>query len=231
MVRRLGDDPSIFAIELETLARRVFIDIDISIQLQMVRDRFIDGQVECALRRHLDSLGPDTPMADIVDCCRVWESHCDVEIEPRMSADRRPARAVCQVTVDEQIPTASPETETLEDIIRRLLPTPALPPPQADPIPADQDLLVQRLMGTICPPKPVAQERSAVTELETMLLNWLPVGRVTEENAALPNPSPDSAEGCFSCGGLTHTTDQCQTLDESFPFLPTGWQAEHIGDL
>ena len=42
--RRPGDDPSIFAIELETLA---FIDIDTSIQLQMVRDRFIDGQVEC----------------------------------------------------------------------------------------------------------------------------------------------------------------------------------------
>ena len=38
VVRRRGDDPSIFAIELETLARRAFIDIDISIQLQMVRD-------------------------------------------------------------------------------------------------------------------------------------------------------------------------------------------------
>ena len=75
-----------------------------------------------------------------------------------MSADRHPARAVCQVTVDEWIPTASPETETLEDILRRLLPTPALPLPQADPIPADQDLLIQRLMGTICPPKPVVQE-------------------------------------------------------------------------
>ena len=30
-----------------------------------------------------------------------------------------------------------------------------------------------------------------------------------------------------SCGVLT---DQCQTLDESFPFLPTGWQADRIGD-
>ena len=99
--RRPGDDPSIFAIELETLARRAFIDIDTSIQLQMVRDRFIDGQVECALRRHLDSLGPNTTMADIVDCCHAWESHREVEIEPRMSANRRPARAICQVTVDE----------------------------------------------------------------------------------------------------------------------------------
>ena len=113
--------------------------IDISIQLQMVRDRFIDGQVECALRRHLDSLGLDTPMADIVDCCRVWESHRDVETEPRTCADRHPARAVCQVTVDKRIPTASPETEALEDILRRLLPTPALPAHQADPIQADQD--------------------------------------------------------------------------------------------
>ena len=164
VVRHPRDDPSIFAIELETLARRAIIDIDISIQLQMVRDRFIDGQVECALHTHLFSLGPDTPMADIVDCCRVWESHRDVETEPRTSADRCPARAICQVTVHEQIPNILSETETLENIIRRLLPTPVLPAPRTDPIPADQDLLIQRLLGTIGPPKPVAQERSAVTE-------------------------------------------------------------------
>ena len=72
--RRPGDDLSVLAIELETLARRVFADIDSSIQLQMVQDRFIAGQAECTLRRHLDSLWPDTPMRDIVDSCRVWES-------------------------------------------------------------------------------------------------------------------------------------------------------------
>ena len=216
--RRPGDDPSICAIELEKLARRASIDIDPLIQLQMVRDRFIDGQAECALRRHLDSLGSDTPMADIVDCCRVWESHLEVEIKQQTRTDRCPACAICQVTVDEQAPAESPETELLEDIIRKLLPTPALPPPEAAPIPSDRDLLVQRLMGAICPPQPVAQERSRVTELETMLLNWLPVGTVTEEDASSPNSSSDSAEGCFSCGVFTHTTDQCQTLDESFPF-------------
>ena len=48
VVRRPEDDPSVCAIELETLARRAFIDIDSSIQIQMVRDRFIDGQAECA---------------------------------------------------------------------------------------------------------------------------------------------------------------------------------------
>ena len=144
--------------------------------------------------------------------------------------DRRPARAVCQVMVNKQISTTSPKTENLEDIIRKLLPTPALQPPQAVPIPSDRDVLIRQLMEAICPPTPVVQERSAATELETLLLNWLPVGTVTEEDAASPDPSADSAEGCFSCGRLTHTTDQCRTLDESFPFLPTGWQAEHIGD-
>ena len=35
--RHPNDDPSVFAIELETLARRAFADIDSSIQLHMVR--------------------------------------------------------------------------------------------------------------------------------------------------------------------------------------------------
>ena len=229
--RHPGDDPSIFATELETLARRAFIDIDIKIQLQMVRDRFIDGQAECALHRHLDSLEPNTPMTDIVDCCRVWERHCEVEIQTRTCADRRPVRVICQVMEVEPAPATSLETEIVEDIIRKLFPTPAPPPPQAVPIPSDKDLLIQQLMEAICPPTPVAQEQSAATDLETLLLNWLLVGTVTEEDAASPDPSSDSVEGCFSCGGMTHMTDQCQTLDESFPFLPTGWQAEHIGDL
>ena len=229
-LRRPGDDPSIFAMELETLARRAFMDMDFKIQLQMVRDRFIDGQAERALRRHLDSLGPNTPMTDIVDCCRMWERHCEVEIQPRTSADRRPVRVICQVTEVEPTPAVSPEKETIEDIIKKLLPMPAPPPLQAVPISSDRDLLIQQLMEAIRPPTPVAQERLPTTDLETLLLNWLPVGTVTEEDVASPDPSSDSVGGCFSCGGLTHTTDQCRTLDESFPFLPTGWQVEHIGD-
>ena len=119
------------------------MDIDPLIQLQMVRDRFIDGQAECALRRHLDSLGPDTPMADIVDCSRVWESHIELASGRQMGTDRQSPRAVYQVTVDGQSSVESPETESLEDIIRKLLPTPARPPPEAAPIPSDKDLLIR----------------------------------------------------------------------------------------
>ena len=36
----------------------------------------------------------------------------------------------------------------------------------------------------------------------------LPVGSVTEEEVSSSEP----LEGCFSCGELTHKTDQCQVL-------------------
>ena len=54
--RTLGDDPSVFAVQLETLAMRVFADLNPSAHLQLVRDRFIAGQMECSLRRHLDGV-------------------------------------------------------------------------------------------------------------------------------------------------------------------------------
>ena len=39
-------------------------------------DRFIAGH-NSELRRHLDSVPPKTPIRDVVDRCRVWESHAD----------------------------------------------------------------------------------------------------------------------------------------------------------
>ena len=117
--RRPGDDPSVFVIELETLARREFADFNSSTQLQMVRDRFIDGQAECAIHRHLDSLGPDTPMRDIVDSCRVWESHTEAAIGWNSGSDPKSPRAIYQVAEDIQSSVVSTESETLDEVIRR----------------------------------------------------------------------------------------------------------------
>ena len=63
-----------------------------------------------------------------------------------MVTDRHSPRAVCQVTEDEQSPVGSPGTESMEDIIRKLLPTPARPPPKAAHIPSDQELLIQPIV-------------------------------------------------------------------------------------
>ena len=44
---------------------------------RLIRDRFIAGHSSCELQRHLDSVPPETPIRDVVDRCRVWESHAD----------------------------------------------------------------------------------------------------------------------------------------------------------
>ena len=115
---------------------------------------------------------------------------------------------------DRPTPAIPSKMESVDDTIRRLLPTPAPPPLQAAPKYTDRDILIQQLRETICPPMLVAQERPPTNDLETPSFNRFPVRTVTEEV---------SREGCFSCGEWTHNTEQCQALDESFPFLPIGW--------
>ena len=93
-----GSDPSVFAVELETFAMRAFGNLSPLTSLQLVRDQFIAGQVGCTHRRHLDSVEPETPIQDIVDRCRMWES-CGVcgssgrqphpETAPSCLCDRR----------------------------------------------------------------------------------------------------------------------------------------------
>ena len=49
-------------------------------RLHIIRDHFIAGHDSCELRRDFDSVAPETPIRDIVDRCRVWESHADLDI-------------------------------------------------------------------------------------------------------------------------------------------------------
>ena len=73
----VGEDPAIFATALETLAVKAFGDMGQTARLRLIRDRFIAGHSNCDLRRHLDSVSPETPIRHVVDRCRVWESHAD----------------------------------------------------------------------------------------------------------------------------------------------------------
>ena len=78
--RSTGEDPSIFAIALETLAVKALGDMGQTVRLWLIRDRYIAEHSSCELRRYLDSVPPETPIRDVVDRCRVWESHADPEI-------------------------------------------------------------------------------------------------------------------------------------------------------
>ena len=58
--RTAGEEPSIFAIALETLAVKAFGDMGQTARLRLIRDRFIAGHNSCELRRYLDSVPPKT---------------------------------------------------------------------------------------------------------------------------------------------------------------------------
>ena len=80
----------------------------------MIRDKFIAGQEQCALRRQLDGFAQGTPIGEIVDSCRVWESHSDSnwvakkgydsEIGNQSGDSRTRARRKVGVVMEEQEP-------------------------------------------------------------------------------------------------------------------------------
>ena len=177
VTRPPGDDPAAFAIELETLARKTFVDVDASVRLQLVRDRFIDGHEKCALRRHLDSVGPDTPIADIVDRCRVWESHKEIDSGQGINPKLERPHAVFQVTDsnnNEQDETST-GLDVVENLIKRLLPSPAETTQETAPVSSDYELLAQRLCEMTQPPVP---ENSGTIDIEQLLRKLIPVGPV-----------------------------------------------------
>ena len=62
-IRQDSEDPSKFAVALETLAVRAF---GRNARTQLICDRFIAGHPDCALQRHLNSVLPETLIRDIV---------------------------------------------------------------------------------------------------------------------------------------------------------------------
>ena len=146
MQRPPGEDPAAFAIALETLARRAFVDVDPAVRLQLVRDKFITGHRQLALRRHLDSAGPDTPISSIVDKCRVWESHEERNSRPRVECEPGTSRGVFQVRKeirdDHNEGPAEPDSNSSEfgnltNRLRELVQQPALDGPGQRNWPAD----------------------------------------------------------------------------------------------
>ena len=90
--RQPEEDTTIFAMALETLAVKAFANMGNTTRLRIIWDRFIAGHASCELCRHLDSVAPETPIRDIVDDCRVWESHAESD---NMRGRRpRPERAL-----------------------------------------------------------------------------------------------------------------------------------------
>ena len=114
--RQPGFDPATFATDLGMLAIQGFGDMREQARDTMIRDKFITGQGQCALRRQLDGFAQSTPIGEIVDSCRVWESHSDSnripmgnydsEVGSQSSDSRTWERRKVGVAIEEREPEA-----------------------------------------------------------------------------------------------------------------------------
>ena len=224
--RTVGEDPAIFATELETLAVKAFGDMGQTARLRLIRDRFIAGHSSCELRRHLDSVPPETPIRDVVDRCRVWESHADPAVRwvSKPSPDPiypayvvRDADRTGETSRVAAVTGQRSGTNQLEDLLRRLITTMESP--------ARRRMCQQ--WKSCCSEwwrkhsRPV-ESSPAPTELEQMMRSFLAGQRQRQR----PARRDWSDVVCFSCGKSGHAATRCPNLKDSFPFMQPGWRAE-----
>ena len=204
-------------------------------RLRLMWDRFIASHSNCDLRRHLDSAPPETPIRDMVDRCRVWESHADPTVRRMSKPDpdpTYPAYAVGDTDSDNEITRVAAVTglksdqNQLTDLIRRVMSSaerPASKPEISDIIRLLQQLVREppnRAPTVVNPPVPKT--------LEQMLRSLLDGQRQRQRQP--PRQRQQRRDWtdvvCFSCGKSGHTATRCPELTEAFPFLQPGWRTE-----
>ena len=235
-VRKLGEDPANFGITLETLAVKAFGDIGQTARLRLIRDRFIAGHESCELRRHLDCLPPDTPLRDIVDRCRVWESHSDSLArnvnQPKITYPAYVVKPVDKEPETVRAGTVNKPERSVEDtnaLLSKLVEMLGLgvntmtKAPEPSILGKIADLLRDKMAAM----KPALPETQELDKLGSKLQTFQNSDRMPRQEFRQRPVQRDWSEVmCFSCGKSGHSATRCPKLDITFPFLLPGWRAE-----
>ena len=207
-------------------------------RLRLIRDRFIAGHESWDLRRYLDCVPPDTPLRDIVDRCRVWESHGNPEVR-RISKPmpelvystyvvEQPdyeTEPVCVVTVNKPNSPVDQSEELLKKLLEVL--TPTAPPPARAPDVSPLEKLVQLLLSETAKREPAPPTPAKPPGLEALLQKYFTGQQSPRQGPRFGQVRRNWSDvKCFSCGKTGHSATRCPTLDITFPFILPGWKAE-----
>ena len=193
----------------------------------MVRDRFIADQHSCGLRRHLDSVPPDTPIRERVDHCRVWESHSEQKRGSSPATDGHPK---CKGVSSDPWEFACVGKDSFRE-------EPWTPVSGANVVRSDRgesqekgsgcsraasqvmlSSLITRLLRT------AQEDNPAEVKVPQDAGTWgLPVAPVPETSAQSPVLGAELVMVCFSCGRPGRGVNRCSRVNTSFPFLPSSW--------
>ena len=207
-------------------------------RLRLIRDRFIAGHGSCDLRRYLDCVPPDMPLRDIVDRCRVWESHADPEVQQISKPMPEPAYPTYVVKQSEyetepvQVVTVNKPNSSVdqsEELLKRLLAvlTPTVSPPARAPELSAMDKLVQLLLLETEKRKPVPPTPVEAPGLETLPQTYFSEQQSPRQEIRLQPARRNWYDiKCFSCGKTGHSATRCPALDVTFRFILPGWKAE-----
>ena len=223
-----GLDPATFATEFGILALRGFADMKEKARDLMIRNKFIEAQRSCDLRRHLDGVAAEASIGDIVDSCHIWESHAELVAMDSVRHD--PVDS--QPTLHKPPPATFGSTR-LQHKVGSVKPAASEPPPRVSHSSADRELLIQNVLEAVRSRRNIIPERSQERELELMLRDTLPVGSVTEERTSLPASQPVGGasllmndlwkrDQCFSCGIAWSRSEQMFTVGHIFPVYTAG---------
>ena len=203
----------------------------------MIRNKFIAAQRSCELRRHLDGAAEEASIGNIVDSCRIWESHMETEFVGSVRQDPDNSQLMPEVTrLDKSLPETSGSTRLHQDGGRMISATRG-PLPRVTHSSADRELLIRNVLEAVRARRTTTPQRSQERELDFMLRDTLLVGSITEDmtsppvlqpvGGAIPLTNDQLKRGtCFSCGLQGHGVNRCLLLDVSFHYLLPGWSVD-----